>query len=97
MAQPLLEAGRRSKGLLEPIDPSLPAILAQADWACQHEDARHLADFYLRRSFLGLVLAPDHPGVLKAAEVMARRLGWGEERLMQEVADLKKVVVGEYR
>jgi glycerol-3-phosphate dehydrogenase len=96
-AQALLEAGRRHQGLLGPVDPSLPAILAQADWACLQEDARHLADFYLRRSFLGLVLAPDHPGVLKVAEVMARCLGWGEERLMQEVADLRKVVAGEYR
>jgi glycerol-3-phosphate dehydrogenase len=97
MAPALLKEARKDPGLLEPVEPGLPAILAQVDWACRHEDARHLADFYLRRSFLGLTLPPDHPGVLKVAELMARRLGWDEERMMAEITDLKRVVAGEYR
>ncbi len=74
-----------------------PAILGQVIWACRVEQARHLTDFYLRRTFLGLNLAPDHKGVERVAEAMAQELWWDQEREAEELDLLKRVVAGEYR
>src|SRR5665213_75418 len=46
------------------------AVLAMAAWAALREHAVHLDDFYLRRTRLGLRLAPDHPGAAKVAALM---------------------------
>ena len=78
-------------------DSGCPAILAMAAWAALHEQAVHLDDFYLRRTKLGLLLPPTHPGVERVAAVMGAVLGWGKDREEAELERLKRVLTGEYR
>ncbi len=97
LAPEILSLGGPDPSLLEPIAPGLPAILAQVAYAVRNEKARHLVDFYLRRTFLGLDLAPDHPGVEKVAAVMAKELGWDAAVMAKELEDLERTINGEYR
>ncbi len=59
----VLELTREDPKWKAPIFEGRPAILAQVVFAVRHETAQRLVDFYLRRTFLGLELAPDHKGV----------------------------------
>jgi glycerol-3-phosphate dehydrogenase len=85
--------------LKKPVAPGTdcPAILAMAAWAARHEQAVHLEDFYLRRTRLGLTLAPDHRGVDRVAAVMGQALWWSKDRELEELERLGRVVSGEYR
>jgi glycerol-3-phosphate dehydrogenase len=85
--------------LRKPVAPGTdcPAILAMAVWAARHEQAVHLDDFYLRRTKLGLRLAPDHRGVDRVAAVMGQALWWSKDRELEELDRLKRVVAGENR
>jgi len=78
-------------------DSGCPAILAMAAWAALREEAVHLDDFYLRRTKLGLLLPPTHPGVERVAAAMGAVLGWGMEREKAELERLKRVLTEEYR
>jgi glycerol-3-phosphate dehydrogenase len=85
--------------LKKPVAPGsgCPAILAMAAWAARHEQAAHLDDFYLRRTRLGLLLAPEHRGVDRVAAVMGQALWWSRDRESEELERLRKVIAGEYR
>jgi glycerol-3-phosphate dehydrogenase len=74
-----------------------PAILAMAVWAARHEQVAHLDDFYLRRTKLGLMLPPDHPGADRLAAVVGQVLGWDRDRGLEELDRLRRIVAGEYR
>jgi glycerol-3-phosphate dehydrogenase len=80
-----------------PVESGLPPLLVEAAWAARHEDARHLKDFFLRRSFLGLVLPTESAGLVKTAEAMGNELGWDAERKRQEVDDLRKILQEQHR
>ncbi len=97
LASAVIALTHEDPALAQPIAPGSPAILAQVAYAARHEKARHLDDFYLRRTFLGLELAPDHPGVEKVAAVMGKELGWDAGRVAEELDDLKKTINREYR
>jgi glycerol-3-phosphate dehydrogenase len=77
--------------------PGSPAILAQVVFAVRYEKVQRLVDFYLRRTFLGLELAPDHKGVDKVAATMGNELKWSRMTEVEELENLKRVVAGEYR
>lgn len=96
-APAVLEITREDPEFKNPVALGSPAILAQAVYAARHEKAERLDDFYLRRTFLGLELAPDHPGVERVAAVMGAELRWNRERIADELEQLKRVIEGEYR
>jgi glycerol-3-phosphate dehydrogenase len=89
----------RDPGLRQALAPDsgCGAILAMAAWAALHEQALHLDDFYLRRTRLGLLLAPDHRGADRVAAVMGSVLGWDKQRERDELERLKRLVLAEYR
>ena len=96
-AQAVLELSREDAEWKQPLAENSPAILAQAVYAARHEKAMRLADFYLRRTFLGLELEPDHKGVDRVAALMGRELRWSRDDEAEELDYLKRVVAGEYR
>ena len=88
---------RQSHELRQPIHPDCKTIYAQAVHAARHEKIRSLCDFYLRRTFLGLVTPPDHPSASKVAALVGAELAWNADRQAQELEKLRRVVAGEYR
>lgn len=69
------------------IHPNHPEIFAEASHAMASEDARHLADFMLRRTTLGLV-ADGNPAAARAAlDWMAQRGSWDDARVAAEWSD----------
>ena len=99
MAQDVAQLTREDAELKKPLAPgsACPAILAMAAWSAQYEHVVHLHDFYLRRSLLGLALAPDHRGVDRVASVVGQILWWSRDRELEELDLLKRTVAGEYR
>jgi glycerol-3-phosphate dehydrogenase len=99
LAQDVAQLARDEPELRKPLAPGHPsgAILAMAAWSARHEHVVHLADFYLRRSFLGLRLAPDHRGVDRVASVVGQVLWWTRDRELEELDLLRRTVAGEYR
>jgi glycerol-3-phosphate dehydrogenase len=95
-AREVLELAEREPSLTKPLERGLPVLKAQALWAAQNEDAVHLSDFFLRRSFLGLV--PTTAAALSAAaKVMGKELGWSQIRRESEVKGLRKLLQEQYR
>ena len=70
--------------LTQPIVPGLPDLLAEVVLAARNEQARSIGDVLLRRTRLGLLAARELP-VERVADVLARELGWSEERRGQEL------------
>jgi glycerol-3-phosphate dehydrogenase len=99
LAQDVAQLTREDPELKKPLAPGTnsPAILAMAAWSARHEHVVHLADFYLRRSFLGLSLPPEHRGVDRVAAVIGEILWWPRDRELEELELLKRTVAGEYR
>jgi glycerol-3-phosphate dehydrogenase len=56
--------------------PSSPVIGAQVAYAARHEMAAELSDVVMRRTELCLAEGLDGEGLMKAAAVMSRELGW---------------------
>ena len=70
--------------LAQPIVPGLPDLLAEVVLAARNEQARSIGDVLLRRTRLGLLAARELP-VERVAGVLARELGWSEERTKLEI------------
>jgi glycerol-3-phosphate dehydrogenase len=75
--------------LAQPIVPGLPDLLAEVVLAARNEQARSVGDVLLRRTRLGLLAARELGGVgnpiNRVAYVLARELGWSEERRGREI------------
>ncbi len=75
--------------LAQPIVPGLPDLLAEVVLAARSEQARSIGDVLLRRTRLGLLAARELGGVgnpiNRVADVLARELGWSEQRTGLEV------------
>jgi glycerol-3-phosphate dehydrogenase len=85
--------------LAQPIIAGLPDLLAEAALAARLEQARSIGDVLLRRTRLGLLAAPELLGdggrpadgadgtapVRRVAAVLAKELGWSQERTAREV------------
>jgi glycerol-3-phosphate dehydrogenase len=63
-----------------------PELLAQAAYAVEREQAMTLADVLLRRTPAGWSACGALDGAARTARVMASRLGWGADRVPQEIA-----------
>ena len=91
-----LEIARRvaeNPDLAQPLTEDRPEILAQVDWAVEHELAATVADVMVRRT--QLFYRDVHQGLL-AARVVARRmralLDWSETREAEELASYEQIV-----
>ena len=93
----LLRFMKQNPGHQLRLDDEAPALQIQALWSAQKEGIAHLTDFYLRRTRLGLTLRPDHNGAGRVAEIIGRQLWWTREKEEQELAQLRRVIAGEYR
>jgi glycerol-3-phosphate dehydrogenase len=85
--------------LAQPIIAGLPDVLAEVALAARREQARSIGDVLLRRTRLGLLAAPELLGdggrpadgadgtapVRRVAAVLAKELGWSQERTAREV------------
>ena len=80
--------------LAQPIVEGCPDLLAEVALAARHEQARSIGDALLRRTRLGLLAAREltesgpapSEAVRRVGEVLARELGWDEQRLSSELA-----------
>jgi glycerol-3-phosphate dehydrogenase len=99
LAQDVAQLTREDPDLAKPLAPghNNDAILAMAAWSARHEHVVRLADFYLRRSHLGLRLPPEHRGADRVASVVGGILWWSRDRELEELEWLKRTIGGEYR
>jgi glycerol-3-phosphate dehydrogenase len=74
--------------LAQPIVAGLPDLLAEVALAARREQARSIGDVLLRRTRLGLLAARELTAepVRRVGDVLARELGWSNERLELELA-----------
>jgi glycerol-3-phosphate dehydrogenase len=96
----VLEIAAERGELTQPIVEGCPDLLAEVALAARHEQARSVGDVLLRRTRLGLLAARELMGsppaqgsppapseaVRRVGEVLARELGWDEQRLRYELA-----------
>jgi len=93
-AREVLELAATRGELAQPVLPGLPDLLAEVALAARHEQARSIGDVLLRRTRLGLLaghaLAQTDNGAApplarRAGDVLARELGWDQQRLGLEL------------
>jgi glycerol-3-phosphate dehydrogenase len=78
------ESNPAHPALAQPLVPGLPDLLAEVVLAARNEQARSIGDVLLRRTRLGLLAARELP-VERVADVLARELGWSEQRMGLEI------------
>ena len=88
-AERILDLCEETPALAEPILPPYPDLLAEAVVAARYEQARSVADVFLRRTRLGLLgarsLTEDRAPASRVAEAIASELAWSGERLEREI------------
>lgn len=95
-AHEVLEIAAERGELAQPIVPGLPDLLAEAALAARREQARSIGDVLLRRTRLALLAARELSSSTsldsesaappaRVAAVLARELGWSDERQRQEL------------
>ncbi len=86
-ARTVLALVREDPKLAAPIVPGRPDLLAEAVVAARHEQARSVADVFLRRTRLGLLAAPqlrDAGPARAVAAAMGAELGWSRRQVKRE-------------
>jgi glycerol-3-phosphate dehydrogenase len=89
VAHDVLALGAVKPGLLEPILPGRPDLLAEAVHAVRREQALTVGDVLLRRTRLGLtaargLLAPGSGAIERVADAIGEELGWDPARRARE-------------
>lgn len=83
----ILESAFRDPTLAESITDGQPNIWAELNYCLEFEMVTRVKDFLLRRTNLSLHQRDNHEELGRAtAERMARYLGWGSERINEEVS-----------
>ena len=83
----VLRIAAAQPGLAAPIVDGQPDLLAEATLAARHEQARSVADVLLRRTRLGVLVAPSlrtAASVAPVARALGDELGWDEARIAAE-------------
>ncbi len=86
-ARAVLELAWKDPRLAAPIVEGRPDLLAEAVIAARLEQARSVADVFLRRTRLGILAAPQLRTAESArpvAEVLGAELGWSRRRVKEE-------------
>lgn len=102
-ANEVVEIARARPGLVDRIVADAPDVLAEVVMAARSEQARSLADVFLRRTRLGIVAARElvagsggvPMAVRRAGEIMAEELGWDEHRTQAEYDEWQRVASAE--
>lgn len=88
----VIALGRNEPELLEPLGSGVNAIGAELVFTYANEFARTLTDVLLRRTMIGHG-AESGVGVAEgAADILAPRVGWNQERRDREVSDYRRYV-----
>jgi glycerol-3-phosphate dehydrogenase len=66
--------------------------LAQVQFAIRNEMAKTLSDIMLRRTGLALLGNPGKETINKIAKLAATELGWDDEKLANEIAEMEKTL-----
>jgi len=83
----------REPGLMDRIHPSHPYIGGEVAYAVRQEMAATVGDVLLRRLPLGLVdMLHAQEAAPIVADIMARELGWGEERRQSEIDNARTLL-----
>ena len=83
----VLDLARADPKLAAPIVSGRPDLLAEVVIAARREQARSVADVFLRRTRLGILAAPElrDPAVARSvAELLGDELGWSGEQIERE-------------
>ncbi len=91
-ASDVIAVGTDDPALFEPVDPASGAIGAELMFTYVHEFARTLTDVLVRRTMIGLNDTCGIEVVERAADLMATRLGWHQERRDSEVAAYRQYI-----
>jgi glycerol-3-phosphate dehydrogenase len=98
-AREVLALAASDRELAAPIVAGAPDLLAEVAWAARREQARSLADVFLRRTRLGLThasgVAADSVSARRAATVFARELGRDTIALERELQGWQEVASAE--
>ena len=94
-AERLLELTHEDESLQQPLLADLPNIAAEVIYAVREELALTIADVLTRRTRIAILGAAMNC-VENVADLMARELGWDEERKAQQIAAFKMEYEREY-
>jgi glycerol-3-phosphate dehydrogenase len=89
-AEEVLRLTQEEPSFLQRLIPERPEIAAQVVFAVKSEKALHLEDVLLRRTELGYSPYRWGPVSEKAANLIARELGWNELTKKNELEDYRK-------
>ncbi len=84
------ELARRDAAAGRPLGPNTEPPAAAVIYCARHEKIRHLEDFYLRRTLLGLRWGFDSRLVERIADLLQAELHWDESRKHEEVMRLQR-------
>jgi glycerol-3-phosphate dehydrogenase len=88
-AERIVEICYEQPELAEPIVAPFPDLLVEAVIAARHEQARSVADVFLRRTRLGLLaaraLSADPDPARRVAAAIAPELGWSDSEVEHEI------------
>jgi len=73
--------------LRTPLAPDTSVIAAEIVHGVRNEMAQKLSDVIMRRTELGTAGKPSDAAIARAADVMAKELGWDEKRKQAEIAE----------
>jgi glycerol-3-phosphate dehydrogenase len=77
--------------------PGVATIGAEVVHAIRHEGALRLSDIVVRRTTLGAAGHPGADALSASALIAAQELGWDQQRIADEIADVERVYPSESR
>jgi glycerol-3-phosphate dehydrogenase len=86
----VMATAQRGPVLMQRPNDRTPDIMAQVDYAVEHEMAQTLDDVLLRRTGMGTLGAPSLDTMEAVAQRMASRLNWSSQRFDDEVETMRE-------
>lgn len=93
----IVRIGGEEPALAEPLSPGAIELGACIAHAAREEMAMTLEDAVIRRTGLGQAGDPGKPALEAAARIMARELGWTEDRMRRETESLAQTFAARER
>jgi glycerol-3-phosphate dehydrogenase len=84
----VLQIVRDRPVLAEPLGRHCAVMGAEILHAARHESAKKLTDALIRRTEAGSAGHPGADAVARAAQIMARQMGWDDDRVRTEIAEV---------